>query len=154
AAAKFSLERHLTMKGSFRRSEIGSIERIEVVDPLTIKLILKTPSAPLIAALTDRAGMMVSPKAAAPLGENFGTKPVCAGPYKFVERQAQRHIVVEKFDGYWDKANLHIDKIVYQPIESSTVRLANLRAGGLDIIERSLATDAATIKKDPNLRLA
>jgi len=154
AAAKFSLERHLTMKGSFRRSELSSIDKVEIVDPLTIKLTLKAPSAPLIATLTDRAGMMVSPKAAAALGENFGTKPVCAGPYKFVEREAQRHIIVEKFADYWDKANVHIDKIVYQPIESSTVRLANLRAGALDIIERSLATDAPTVKKDPKLKLA
>ena len=154
AAAKFSLERHLTMKGSYRRSEIASIDRIEAVDPLTIKLVLKAPSAPLIAAFTDRAGMMVSPKAAAELGDKFGTKPVCAGPYKFVERVAQRHIVVEKFKDYWNNNNVHIDKIVYQPIESSTVRLANLRAGVLDIIERSLATDGPTIKKDPNLRLA
>jgi peptide/nickel transport system substrate-binding protein len=154
AAAKFSLERHLTMKGSFRRSEIASIDKIEIVDPLTVKLILKAPSAPLVAALTDRAGMMVSPKAAAALGEAFGTKPVCAGPYKFVEREAQRHIVVERFADYWNKANVHIDRVVYQPIESSTVRLANLRAGALDIIERSLATDAPTVKKDPKLKLA
>ncbi|HEY7609030.1 MAG TPA: ABC transporter substrate-binding protein [Alphaproteobacteria bacterium] len=154
AAAKFSLERHLTMKGSFRRSEIAPIDSIDVVDPLSIKLKLKAPFAPLIAALTDRAGMMVSPKAAAELGDKFGTKPVCAGPYKFVERVAQQRIVVEKFQQYWDKANVHIDKIVYQPIEDSTVRLANLRSGNLDLIERSLATDADTVKKDPNLRLA
>ncbi len=153
-AAKFSLERHLTTKGSFRRSEIASIDRIEVVGPLTIKLVLKAPSAPLIAAFTDRAGMMVSPKSAKELGDKFGTKPVCAGPYRFVERVAQRHIVVEKFRDYWNKDNVHIGKIVYQPIEDSTVRLANLRSGSLDIIERSLATDAPTVQKDPKLKLA
>ena len=67
-AAKFSLERHLTMQGSFRRGEISPIDKVEVVDPLTIRLALKAPFAPLIAALTDRAGMMVSPKAAKELG--------------------------------------------------------------------------------------
>lgn len=153
-AAKFSLERHLTMQGSFRRSEIAPIDKVEVVDPLTIKLVLKAPFAPLIAALTDRAGMMVSPKAARETGANFGNKPVCAGPYKFVERVPQRHIVVEKFKDYWDAANVHIDRIVYQPIEDSTVRLANLRSGSLDMIERPLATDIGTIKKDPKLSLS
>ena len=153
-AAKFSIERHLTMQGTFRRSEIAPIDKVEVVDPLTIKLVLKAPFAPLIAALTDRAGMMVSPKAAKELGANFGNKPVCAGPYKFVERVPQRHIIVEKFKDYWNAANVHIDRIVYQPIENSTVRLANLRSGNLEIIERSLATDAETVKKDPKLRLA
>lgn len=153
-AAKFSIERHLTMQGSFRRGEISPIASVEVVDPLAIKLKLKAPFAPLIAALTDRAGMMVSPKSAKELGAQFGTKPVCAGPYKFVERVAQRHIIVEKFKDYWNKANVHIDRIVYQPIEDSTVRLANLRSGSLDMIERVLATDIATVKRDPKLRLA
>src|SRR6476620_6499069 len=40
-AAKYSLERHLKMKGSFRRSEISVVDSIEVADPLTIKLNLK-----------------------------------------------------------------------------------------------------------------
>ena len=153
-AAKFSIERHLTMQGSFRRGEISPIASVEVVDALAIKLKLKAPFAPLIAALTDRAGMMVSPKAAKEMGAQFGTKPVCAGPYKFVERVAQRHIIVEKFKDYWNKGNVHIDRIVYQPIEDSTVRLANLRSGNLEIIERMLATDAGTVKKDAKLKLA
>src|SRR5882757_625750 len=63
-AAKYSLDRHLTMKGSFRRPEIASIDSVEAVDPATIKLHLKVPFSPLLAQLTDRAGMMVSPKAA------------------------------------------------------------------------------------------
>src|SRR6516165_10017176 len=60
-AAKFSLDRHLTMTGSFRRSEITAVDHVDVVDPLTVRLVLKTPFSPLIAQLTDRAGMMVSP---------------------------------------------------------------------------------------------
>ena len=93
-AAKFSLERHLTLPGSFRKPEIGSVENVEVVDPLTIKLHLKAPFSPLLAQLTDRAGMMVSPKAAKEAGDKFGLHPVCAGPYKFVERVAQDRIVL------------------------------------------------------------
>ena len=115
-AAKFSFERHLTMQGSFRRPEITAIEKVEVVDPLTIRLHLKSPFSPLIAQLTDRAGMMVSPKAAKEAGDKFGQKPVCAGPYKFVERVQQDRIVLEKFADYWDKANVHIDRITYVPI--------------------------------------
>src|SRR5216684_4839373 len=112
-AAKYSLDRHLTLKGSFRKPELGSVDRVEVVDPLTIKLILKEPFSPLLAQLTDRAGMMVSPKAAEAAGDKFGLKPVCAGPYKFVERVQQDRIVVEKFADYWDKDHVFIDKITY-----------------------------------------
>jgi peptide/nickel transport system substrate-binding protein len=68
-AAKFSIERHMTFPGSFRKSELASVDHVEVVDPLTIKLVLKTPFAPLLSQLTDRSGMMVSPKAAKEAGD-------------------------------------------------------------------------------------
>jgi peptide/nickel transport system substrate-binding protein len=153
-AAKFSLERHLTMPGSFRKPELAAVDHVDVVDPLTIRLVLKAPFSPLIAQLTDRAGMMVSPKAAKEAGDKFGLKPVCAGPYKFVERVPQDRIVVDKFADYWNKDNVHIDRIVYLPIVDATVRLANLKSGGLDLIERLLATDIAAVRADPKLKLA
>jgi len=153
-AAKYSLDRHLTMKGSFRKPELASVESVEVVDPLTIKLHLKAPFSPLLAQLTDRAGMMVSPKAAEAEGDKFGLHPVCAGPYKFVERVQQDRIVVEKFADYWDKDHVFIDKIIYQPIVDSTVRLANLKSGSLDLIERVLATDIKAVREDKKLSLS
>ena len=154
AAVKFTLDRNLTMQGSFRRAEIQQVDKVEVVDPLTVRLVLKTPFAPLISQLTDRAGMVVSPKAVAAMGDKFGTAPVCAGPYKFVERVAQDRIVVERFADYWDKGRVHIDRIVYRPIQDSTVRLANLKSGQLDILERLMATDVDDVRKDSRLKLA
>ena len=153
-AAKYSLERHLTMQGSFRKPELASIDRVEVVDPLTIKLVLKAPFSPLIAQLTDRAGMMVSPKAAKEAGDKFGLRPVCAGPYKFVERVQQDRMVFEKFADYWNKDNIHIDRVVFLPIVDATVRLANLKSGGLDLIERVLATDIKDVRSDSRLKLS
>jgi peptide/nickel transport system substrate-binding protein len=154
AAAKYSLERHMNMRGSFRKPELAAVDGVEVVDPLTVKLNLKQPFSPLLAQLTDRAGMMVSPKAAEASGDKFALKPVCAGPYKFVERVAQDRIVLEKFADYWNKDQIFIDKITYVPIVDSTVRLANLRSGGLDLMERLLATDIKTVRDDPKLRLS
>ncbi|MBR0786494.1 ABC transporter substrate-binding protein [Bradyrhizobium iriomotense] len=153
-AAKFSLERHMTLPTSFRKSELASVDHVEVVDPLTIKLVLKTPYSPLIAQLTDRSGMMVSPKAAKEAGDKFGLHPVCAGPYKFVERVQQDRMVFEKFADYWNKDNVHIDRVVFQPIIDSTVRLANLKSGALDLIERVLATDIKDVRADPKLVLS
>src|SRR5215203_1605651 len=152
-AAKFSIERHLTMQGSFRRPELAEVDNVQVVDPLTIRLNLKRPFAPLLSQLTDRAGMMVSPKAAKEAGDRFGQKPVCAGPYKFVERVQQDRIVLERFADYWNKDNVHVDRITYLPITDSTVRLANLKSGQLDIIERMLATDIKDVRSDPRLKM-
>jgi peptide/nickel transport system substrate-binding protein len=153
-AAKFSLDRHLTLPISFRKPELAALDHVDVVDPLTIRLVLKTAFSPLIAQLTDRAGMMVSPKAAKEAGEKFGLHPVCAGPYKFVERVQQDRIVFEKFADYWNKDNVFIDRVVFLPIVDATVRLANLKSGGLDLIERLLATDINAVQTDSKLKLS
>src|SRR6202165_3457192 len=153
-AAKFSLDRHLTMQGSFRKPELAALDHVDVVDPLTIKLVLKTPFSPLIAQLTDRSGMMVSPKAAKEAGDKFGLHPVCAGPYKFVERVQQDRMVFEKFADYWNKDSVFIDRVVFLPIVDATVRLSKLKSGGLDLIERVLATDIKDVRADKRLKLA
>ena len=154
AAVKASLERHMTMPGSFRKPELGAVDKVEVIDASSVRLVLKSPFSPLLAQLADRAGMIMSPKAIAEGGDKFGLKPVCAGPFKFVERVQQDRIVLERFADYWNAANVHIDRIVFRPIVESTVRLANLKSGSLDLIERALATDLKEIRADPKLKLA
>jgi peptide/nickel transport system substrate-binding protein len=153
-AVKFTLDRHMNMQGSFRKAELSQVDKVEVVDPLTIRLSLKAPFSPLIAQLTDRAGMMVSPKAVKEAGDKFVAKPICAGPFRFVERVVQEKIVLDRFPDYWDKDRIHIDRVTYFSIPDSTVRLANLRSGALDIMERLLATDIPTVRGDNRLKLA
>src|SRR4029079_16742595 len=91
-AVKYNLERHKNMKGSNRRGELAVVSSVDVVYPSTVRITLASPFAPLLAVLTDRAGMMVSPKAAEAAGEKFGAKPVCSGPFRFVERIAQGRV--------------------------------------------------------------
>ena len=152
-AVKYSLNRHLTMQGSGRRGEIAAIDSIEVAGPLTVKLHLKTPSSPLLAQLTDRAGMILSQKAAEAAGKDFSLHPVCAGPFKFVERVAQDHITLERFQEYWNAKDIHFARVVFQVIVDSTTRIANLRAGAVDLVESVVPSDAATVKADPKLKL-
>ncbi|HEY5309400.1 MAG TPA: ABC transporter substrate-binding protein [Casimicrobiaceae bacterium] len=154
AAVKFNLERHKTMAGSNRRGELALVTSVDVVDPATVRLILSAPFSPLLAQLADRAGMMVSPKAAQAEGDKFGARPVCSGPFRFVERVAQDRIVVERYPNYWNKGEIHFDRIVYLPIPDSTVRLSNLRAGQLDFIERLGPSDVPQVKADARLRIA
>ena len=154
AAVKFNIERHKTMAGSNRSGELRPVTSIDVVDPATVKLNLSAPFTPILAALADRAGMMVSPKAAKAEGANFGAHPVCAGPFRFVERVAQDKISFERYPNYWNKANVHFDKIVYTPIVDATVRLANLRSGQFDVIERVAPSDIDKIKGDRILNIA
>ncbi len=154
AAVKYSLERHLTMDGSSRRGELASMDHVEIVDPATLRIFLKAPSSPFIAQLTDRAGMIVSQKAAEAAGKNFSLNPVCSGPFKFVERVAQDHITLDRFPDYWDAGSIHFSRIIYRTIIDSSVKLANLQAGSVDLAERMAPTDVEAVKKDAKLKLA
>jgi len=151
AAVVHTLNRNMTMKESRRKSELASVASVEVTGPLQVTLTLKAPDASLIAQLTDRAGMIVSPKAADELGADFGRAPVCAGPFSFVERIAQDRIVLERFADYWDKDRIHFDKVTFVPIPDTTVRLANLQSGDVHLVDRIAATDADAVKSNPAL---
>jgi len=154
AAVKFNIERHKTMAGSNRRGELAPVTGADVVDDSTVRLNLSAPFAPLLAQLADRAGMMVSPKAAQAEGDKFGSKPVCSGPFRFVERIAQDRIVLERYPNYWNKGEIHFDKVVYLPIVDATVRLANLKSGQLDFIERVGTSDVDALKTDSRFKIS
>ena len=153
-AVKYNLERHKDMKGSNRRGELAVVSSVDALDASTVRINLSAPFAPLLATLTDRAGMMVSPKAAEAAGDKFGAKPVCSGPFRFVERIAQDRIVLERFPNYWNKGQIHFERIVYQPIPDATVRLANLRSGQLDFIERLAPSDVPQLRSDSRFKIA
>ena len=153
-SVKFSLDRHRTLKGSNRASELAPVEAVEVVDPRTVRLRLKAPFSPLLAQLTDRAGMPVSPTAVNKLGDKFGTAPVCVGPWQFVERVAQDRIVVEKSAHYFDPGQAKFDKIVFRIIPDDNVRLANLRSGDIDVMHMVSPTDATAIKRESRFELS
>ena len=153
-AVRFSLDRHLNMKGSNRRSELESVNSIEVVDPLTVRLKLKVPFSPLVAILADRSGMPVSPAVANKLGDKFGTAPVCVGPWQFVERVSQDRIVLEKSPHYFDKGAAKFDRLVFRIIADDNVRLANLRSGDIDMMHLVGPTDAANLRKEGKFDLS
>ncbi|KFK93750.1 ABC transporter substrate-binding protein [Serratia sp. Ag1] len=151
-AVKFNIERALTLPGSLRKSEISSIASVDVTEPYQVVFHLKTADAALLSQLTDRAGAMLAPKAAAKA--DFATQPVCSGPYQFDSRVQQDRIVLKRFENYWNKSAYHFDKVVFLPIPDASVRLANLRSGDLDLTERIAASDVKTVEADPKLSLA
>ena len=153
AAVKYNIDRYRTLPESRRKGELAPVAGVDVVDDLTVRFNLSQAYAPLLGVLSDRAGMMVSPKAAEAAGARFFANPVCSGPYRFVERIAQDRIVLRKFDGYRDQAAYLATTVTYRPMPDPTIRLANLRSGQLDLIERVNPTDLPQIRADARVRL-
>ncbi|VVE09418.1 ABC transporter substrate-binding protein [Pandoraea anhela] len=150
AAVKANLDRARSMPASNRKSELSSIDHVDVVDDSTVNIVLKTPDSALLATLSDRAGMMLAPKT---LSDDAAvqSRPVCSGPYKFVQRVQNDRVVLEKFAGFWEADKYPVQKVIYLPIPDTTVRLANVRSGSLDMLERLSPSDVKSVKRDVNL---
>ena len=150
-AVAANIERSQTLDESRRKSELKSITSTEVTGEFEIVLNLAGPDATLLAQLADRAGMMVSPTAAAAAGADFGLNPVCSGAFSFTERVAQDKIVLTKFDDYWNADAINFDSVTFLPIPDTTVRLANLQSGDIDMLERLAATDLTQANDDADI---
>jgi len=153
AAARANLERALTLPDSARKGELASVGAVEAPNPTTLVLRLKQPDATLLAQLTDRAGMMLSPATFGGDAASVGRAPVCSGPYRFVERVQNDRIVLEKFAGHYAAVDYHFDRLTFRPIPDTTVRLANLRAGSLDLLERMNPSDLPQAQADASVQI-
>ena len=153
-AAKFNFNRMKTEPKSVRKGEVASIDSVDVVDAYTIKLNLKRPDAALLATLTDRAGMMVSPKTAQERGPELerNAKGAGTGPFEFVEWVKDDHLLIKRNDAYWNKqGGPYLDRVRYRPIPDDTVKLQSLQAGEIDVIDYVQPRDVAAVKADKNV---
>jgi peptide/nickel transport system substrate-binding protein len=153
AAVKTSLDRDRTLDGSQRKSELANVKDVTVVDPATVSINLSQPFAPLTAVLADRAGMVMSPAALTAKGTDFGTAPVCVGPFKFATRVAQDRIEVVKDPNYYDASKVKLDKVVYKTIADATTRFNNLRSGDIEVLYNVSTINIDELKGISDLRL-
>src|SRR5437867_1210206 len=102
---------------------------------LDVKLNLKRPDAALLATLTDRAGMMVSPKVVQERGAELerNAKGAGTGPFEFVEWVKDDHLLIKRNESYWSKqGGPYLDRVRYRPIPDDTVKLQSLQTGEID----------------------
>ena len=155
AAVVANIQRSQTLPESSRKSELASVESVTANGDSEVAFHLKNADSTVLATLAARSGAMKSPTAFGKgSAADFANNPVCVGPYKFKSRVAQDNIVLVKDPNYWDAKDFHFDSITYRPIPDPTVRLANLRAGDLDMIERVAPTDAKSVQGDAKLTYA
>jgi peptide/nickel transport system substrate-binding protein len=157
-AVKFNIDRILQTPSSPRNAEITGVDSVQVTDPSTAKLVLRTPFSPLLAQLVDRSGMILSPAAVNKLGDDLTRNPVGAGtgPFKFVEYMKDDHITLARNETYWGKDSAggalpYLDKLTIRPIPDETQRLNSLKTGEIDFSDGVPFKDVATIKTDPSL---
>ena len=137
------------------KARLANVSGIEVVDPSTVDIVMKTAApGPLLIQLTDRPGMIVSPTAvrAAGTSEAFSKKPVGAGMYKLEgDWRPRESMSVRRWDGYWDKDAVLLGGIDFTEI-AFAAKVNALRSGGVDVLGFEGA-DVAVLKGDSNVRV-
>jgi peptide/nickel transport system substrate-binding protein len=153
AAVVTSLNRDITLKGSVRASELAPVASVTTSGPYKVVIHLKTPYSPLLAQLTDRSGMIMSPKQLAKLGANFAQDPICVGPFTYQNRVAGDSITVVKSPYYYDKQDVHVNRIVFKVENDAAAAAAALKAGDLQALDGVDPTQLPGILADSSLRV-
>ncbi|MCC6035269.1 MAG: ABC transporter substrate-binding protein [Desulfurococcaceae archaeon] len=157
---KKSIERYKTI--SPYAEDFADVERIEVLDEYTVKLILKRPAPYLWAVLVTVYGAPVNANVAEKVGDaEFNRNPVGSGPYKLVEWVRGSHVVLERNEYY--KTNIpfvknkgpnpYIDKVIIRFIPEDLTRIAELEAGRVHIVRGVPLTEVKRLKENPNIQL-
>jgi ABC-type transport system substrate-binding protein len=131
---------------------VAFLERVQAVnvkDRFTVEFVLKEPRAIFLNLLANvEASFPVLPKGSvAPAQRDLPTPPPGTGPFEFKEYKTAREMVFVRNKNYWQKGVPYLDELVIKPVEDEQVRFAALRAGDLNMIER---TPYAFIKKIRN----
>jgi peptide/nickel transport system substrate-binding protein len=154
-SVKFSLERLANPANKLRgSSSYALLERVEIVDPFTVKVHTKKPWPVFVAHLALRQAAMYPPKEYA--GKDpaaISRNPIGTGPYKFVRWAKDEEIVMEAFPGYW-AGPAKIKTVVFKPIPDDAVRVAALQNGEIDVAVNIPPHLAGIIEKHPKIYLS
>jgi peptide/nickel transport system substrate-binding protein len=158
-AVVFNINRILSAPSSPRYSELITVQSVQAIDASHVQFNLKKPFAPLLANLTDRAGMMLSPAAVQKIGAaNLGNGPVNAGsgPFMFSEWVKGDHLTIKRNPHYWMKdsqggALPYLQSIRYRPITNESVMFSNLQTSNINAAEVLGPNDVPAAKSNSSL---
>lgn len=157
---KFSIERSRLIKGPSPVSVyVRRVTGVTVIDPYTLRVETDGPAPTLpndfvrlFIVSSKAAKELLSAEVANP-AFNSGQAAIGTGPYKFVSWTPRDQLVLERFDGFWGEKEPW-QRVVRKEIPNDASRVAQLKAGQVDLIARAPLSDIATLSKDPKLAVA
>jgi peptide/nickel transport system substrate-binding protein len=156
---KFSIDRILTGKVggqiSPRKDLLGPLQRVDIVDPHTVRFVLSTPW-PLLPAMLPFFEM-VSRDFVKKVGDDgIATKEDGTGPFRLVEWRHGDAIIMERFPGYYGGSPAippvgpaHVDRVIFKIMPDNAARVAALLAGDVDIINELPASAMHQVDSNP-----
>lgn len=157
---KFSIERMPRVAGPNPTTiYVRRVKAVEIVDPLTVRIKTDGPAPNLpndfirLFIVSHIAAKDYSDSVEkASEGFNSGKAAIGTGPYKFVSWTPKEQLVLERFDGYWGGKEPW-DKVIRKELPNDAARVAQLKAGQVDLIARIPASDVPTLETDSKLTI-
>src|SRR6058998_3279270 len=142
AAVKFSIDRIMDpATKSSMRVYYERVHSVEVLDPHTVQIRLKEPYGFTLHMLAAyRMGLVFYSPAATQkytLEDRKSGKPeavVGCGPFRLVEWVKGSHLVMDRFDKYYDHGFPYLDRVVIRVIKDPVTQMAAFKAGEIDFI--------------------
>jgi peptide/nickel transport system substrate-binding protein len=138
-----------------RKSLLGPVKAVEVVDPLTVRFRLDSPW-PILAPMLPFQEV-VSRRFAETAGpDGLATRADGTGPFRLVEWRRGDSVILERFAGYYGGATeippvgpAKADRVVFRVIPENSSRVAALLAGDVDIINELPASAIRQVEANP-----
>src|SRR5437867_7745682 len=150
---KFSFERY---KGAGARELSARVRQVNIVDPLTVRFVLKEPWPDFMTfygTTATAAGIVVPKKYLAQVGEDgFRKHPIGAGPYRYVSQTPGVEVVLEAYTAHWRRVP-SVKRLVMKSVADGNTRVAMLKTGEADVAYALDGPDAENVKRDPRLTL-
>ena len=135
AAVQFNFNRYMDPRTAFPMvNQVSDIDRLRVIDPLTLEITLKKAIGSWPIGLTDNAGLIGSPKALQENPTGFGTRPVGAGPMMLKEWVRDDHLDLVKNPDYFNAAHIYLDGIRYRAVPDGAARSQAMLIGQADVV--------------------
>lgn len=140
--------------GASYTTHIRPVQRVEVVDPRTIRIYTHGPSPLLPTYLAQVMLLSRHLHADATTAEfNTGRLAVGTGPFRLVSYATGDRIVLARNDAYWGERP-HWANVTYRIITNDSARTAALLAGDVDFIDQVPTTDIARMRRDQRFRVS
>ena len=133
-----------------------AIERAEVVDELTVRIVTKYPFGAFEPTMAHNSAYILNPDLAETHGKDYGKSPETVsgtGPYKLLRWRKDQEVVLERNDDYWGEKG-KLKRIVYRPLPEAASRVIALESGDVDVITHVPPADINRLEKIPGITVA
>ncbi|GAU84550.1 ABC transporter substrate-binding protein [Bosea sp. BIWAKO-01] len=144
---KWSIEQIAGEKSTaYMRTQFQGIERVEIPDPKTIRLVTTLPQATLPSWFGNYNTFVIWRKSAP-------NEPIGAGPFRLVAQERGTSLDLVAFDKFYKPGFPKVKGIKFVVYADENLRFAALQSGDVDMIEYVPWQSMSAVEADPKLKL-